>query len=184
MTERDEIELAATTSNPEAFRSIYRELRKIAAAQMARERMDHSWSPTVLVHELYLRNGGSAPATPESRKEFFSFAANAMRRILVDHARARTAAKRGAGRPKLSLEFEPAVKDTRGIDLEALDEALKTLESLDPKRTKLVELRFFGGHTMEECAELLGVSIATAERWWKATRAWLFERLEGENPNE
>jgi RNA polymerase sigma factor (TIGR02999 family) len=173
----DEFDAISKTSNPEAFRSVYLELRKIAAAQMASERLDHSWSPTVLVHELFLRNGSAKPESRESRKEFFGFAANAMRRLLVDHARVRAAAKRGGGRLRGTLDFEPAAKE-RDVDLEALDEALAELERLDPARAKLVELRFFGGHTMEECADLLDVSVATAERWWRATRAWLYARLE------
>ena len=180
MNDDDEIELAEKTSNPEAFRSVYRELKKIAAAQMARERVDHSLSPTAVVHELYLRNGGPAGDSLDARKEYFGFAANAMRRILVDHARARSAAKRGAGRQKVTLDVEPAATVARSVDLEALDAALHELENHDAQRAKLVELRFFGGHTMDECAELLGVSLATAERWWKATRAWLFAKMEDE----
>lgn len=160
-----------------AYQSIYAELKKIAAAQMAREPAEHSWSPTILVHELYLRNGG-APEHAFDRKQFYGYAAKAMRSILVDHARARRAAKRGGDRRRVALEGEPLIAED-GVDLELLDEALVKLESLDPERAKLVELRFFGGHSMAECAELLDVSLATAERWWRATRAWLYTQIAG-----
>ena len=163
----------------EAYRSIYSELKKIAAAQMAREPAEHSWSPTVLVHELYLRNA-DAPEEALNRKQFYSYAAKAMRSILVDHARARRAAKRGGDHRRVTLEGEPLIAES-GVDLELMDEALVKLEALDPERAKLVELRFFGGHSMTECAELLDVSLATAERWWRATRAWLYTQI-AENP--
>ena len=162
-------------SDSEAYQSIYAELKKIAAAQMAREAAEHSWSPTVLVHELYLRNAGASDEAL-NRKQFYSYAAKAMRSILVDHARARRAAKRGGDRRRVSLEGEPLVAES-GVDLERLDESLVKLETLDPARARLVELRFFGGHSMAECAELLDVSLATAERWWRATRAWLYSQV-------
>jgi RNA polymerase sigma factor (TIGR02999 family) len=160
-----------------AYESIYSELKKIAAAQMAGEAIEHSWSPTVLVHELYLREGVAPLKEAANRKQFYGFAAKAMRNILVDHARARRAAKRGGDRVKIQLENYPG-DDSRGdLDLEALDEALVKLEALDPARAKLIELRFIGGYSMPECADTLEISLATAERWWRATKAWLYTQI-------
>jgi RNA polymerase sigma-70 factor (ECF subfamily) len=163
--------------NTGSYESIYAELKKIAAAQMAGEAMEHSWSPTVLVHELYLREQHSAPNETANRKQFFGFAAKAMRNILVDHARSRRTAKRGGDRLKVQLDQDPEKIVEGDVDLEALDEALVKLEALDPARAKLVELRFFGGYSMPECAETLEISLATAERWWRATKAWLYTQL-------
>jgi RNA polymerase sigma factor (TIGR02999 family) len=176
----DGVKLASTTSNPPAFESIYTQLKGIALAQMAREAPDHSWSPTVLVRELYLRSGLEALKKATSKAEYFSFAAKAMRSILVDHARSRRAAKRGGGAVKLSLEHEPEAAEHDDVDLEGLDETLAKLESLDPRRAKLVELRFFGGCSMPECADALGISVATAERWWRGARAWLYAEMNGD----
>lgn len=160
-----------------AYESIYAELKKIAAAQMAGEAIEHSWSPTVLVHELYLREQHSALNATANRKLFYGFAAKAMRNILVDHARSRRAAKRGGDRLKVQLDQDPEKVVEENVDLEALDEALVKLEALDPARAKLIELRFFGGYSMPECAETLEISLATAERWWRATKAWLYAQL-------
>jgi RNA polymerase sigma factor (TIGR02999 family) len=173
----DGAKLASATSDPPAFESLYTQLKRIALAQMARESPGHSWSPTVLVHELYLRSGPAPLQRATSKAEYFSFAAKAMRSILVDHARSRRAAKRGGGNLKVSLEHDPAAPAQDDLDIEGLDEALAKLESLDPQRAKLVELRFFGGCTMPECAEALGISVATAERWWRGARAWLYAEL-------
>jgi RNA polymerase sigma factor (TIGR02999 family) len=159
------------------YQSIYGELKKIAAAQMAKEAAHHSWSPTVLVHELYVRHGKSALQNAASRKQYYAFAAKAMRNIMVDHARAKRAAKRGGDRIFIPLEKDAGPGESGNVDLVAVDEALQKLEALDPSRAKLVELRFFGGYSMNECAELLEISVATAERWWRATRAWLYDQI-------
>ena len=160
----------------ELFDRVYDELKRMAAAQVRAE-AGHSHSPTELVHEAYLRLfPGPAPAFAD-RAYFFAAAATAMRRVRVDHARARGAAKRGGGRGRVDLDSGLAVGPEPDLDLVALDEALDRLAARDPARARLVELRFFAGLTMPQVAEVLGVSLATAERQWAYTRAWLLAEL-------
>ena len=149
---------------------VYDELRKLAAARMAAENPGHTLDATALVHEAYLRLTG-APSF-ESRSHFMRAAAEAMRRILVDHARARNAAKRGAGR---RIEFDSKLLAAPAPDeaLEALDESLAHLAVKNPKLAELVQLRFFGGLTLSQAAEILGISPRTADTWWAYARAWL-----------
>ena len=155
---------------------VYRELRRRAAAYLWRDRRGHTLRPTDLVHEVYLRlcaqNAGF-----KNREHFFGVASRLMRRILVDHARARGAAKRGRGILRVTLDEGLAAQLPAQPDLLELDSALDELASLDERQVRLVELRFFGGLTMEEAAQALGISLATANREWAHAKAWLFRRL-------
>jgi RNA polymerase sigma factor (TIGR02999 family) len=153
---------------------VYDELRKLAAAKMAGEKPGHSLDATALVHEAYLKLTGARSF--ESRSHFLRAAAEAMRRILVDHARARNAAKRGSGR-RVELESNHLAISSDDGDMEALDEALSRLTVEHPLQAELVQLRYFGGLTMEECAESLDVSARTADTWWAYARAWLAVEL-------
>jgi RNA polymerase sigma factor (TIGR02999 family) len=152
----------------------YDELKRIAAARMAKEPSGHTLSPTALVHEAYLRLVGDQQF--ENRGHFFAAAAEAMRRVLVDHARARLAGKRGGGSSRVPLDEAHRIAESpEGVI--ALDDALARLAVESPQRAELVKLRFFGGLTMPEAAGVLGVSLATAERWWSFTRTWLYAEL-------
>lgn len=160
---------------------VYDELRRLAALRLVPEAPGHTLQATALVHEAYLRlvgpSGGGAPWN--SRGHFFAAAAQAMRRILVESARRKAATKRGGvERRRLPLEEFHRV-DESPEDLIDLDEALTRLAAEDPGKAELVQLRFFGGLTMPEAAEALGISLATAERWWSYVRAWLYCELEG-----
>ena len=149
---------------------VYDELRKLAAAKMAQEKPGHTLDATALVHEAYLKLTGRQSF--ESRSHFLRAAAGAMRRILVDHARARNATKRGGGQ-RVELESGHLATDPPDSDLEALDEALSRLAAEHPQQAELVQLRFFGGLSLTECAGVLGVSARTADTWWAYARAWL-----------
>jgi len=162
----------------ELFDRVYDELKRMAAAQVRAE-AGHSVSPTELVHEAYLRLfPGPAPAFAD-RAYFFAAAATAMRRVRVDHARARGAAKRGGGQARGDLDSGSAAVPGPDLDLVALDEALDKLAARNPEAAKLVELRYFAGLTMPQVAEVLGVSLATSERRWAYTKAWLLAELAG-----
>jgi RNA polymerase sigma factor (TIGR02999 family) len=155
---------------------IYSELRRMARRHLSHERPDHTLQSAALVNEAYLRLvGGQSPAW-QSRAHFFGVAAQMMRHILVDHARNRHAAKRGAGAPRLALDPEVALPQEPEVDLVALDGALSKLAGLDPDESRLIELRFFGGLSIEETAIVMGISPRTVKREWAAARAWL--RLE------
>jgi RNA polymerase sigma factor (TIGR02999 family) len=153
---------------------VYAELRRRAAAHLRRERPEHTLRPTDLVHEAYLRLCEQSSAW-QNREQFFGVASRLMRRILVDHARARGAAKRGRGL-RVTLVEERAAAPAEP-DLLDLDEALDELQGLDERQGRLVELRYFGGLTLDEAAAALGVSRATANREWALAKAWLFRRL-------
>jgi RNA polymerase sigma factor (TIGR02999 family) len=160
----------------ELFDRVYAELKRMAGAQMRAE-SGHSASPTELVHEAYLRLfPGPAPAFAD-RAYFFAAAATAMRRVRVDHARARRALKRGGDQRRVELDSAAAAGPEPDLDLVAVDEALDRLAARDPAKARLVELRFFAGLTMSQVAEVLGVSLATAERHWAYTKAWLLAEL-------
>lgn len=155
---------------------IYEELRALAGAALSRERPDHTLQATALVNEAYLKLVDQTRVRWQNRAHFFAVAARLMRRILVDHARAARAAKRGAGQPALALDEHVAAElpgSTPSPDLEALDDALCELARFDPRAAEIVELRFFGGLTIEETAEALGMSPATVKRDWTAAQAWL-----------
>jgi RNA polymerase sigma factor (TIGR02999 family) len=159
---------------------VYGELRRLARSYMRQERAGHTLQSTALVHEAFLRLIDQRVQW-NSRAHFFGIAAQMMRRILVDHAKAQSAAKRGAGALRIELDEGLATAPHRDVDLLALDEALERLTKVDPQRSRIVELRFFGGLSNEECAEVLGVSPATIQRQWTGARAWLFHEL---NPAE
>jgi len=152
---------------------VYAELRRIARRYLWQERPDHTLQSGALVHEAYLRLLHEKPPQWQNRAHFFGVAAQLMRRILVDHARSRLAAKRGAGAPRLALNPEIALPQMREIGLVALDDALTRLAALDPQQSRLIELRFFGGLSIEETAVVLGISPATVKREWATARTWL-----------
>jgi RNA polymerase sigma factor (TIGR02999 family) len=152
---------------------VYEELRLIARRNLARERPDHTLQSAALVNEAYLRLVRQRTPDWQNRAHFFGVAAQMMRHILVDHARNRRAAKRGAGATQLSLDVPIAPRAKSEIDLLALDCALNKLATMDPQQSHLIELRFFGGLSIEEAALVMGVSTRTVERSWTAARAWL-----------
>jgi RNA polymerase sigma factor (TIGR02999 family) len=158
---------------------VYEDLRRRAAAALRSERPGHTLTPTALVHEAYLRLVDRDLPRFESRKHFYSVAARVMRQVLVDHARARKAAKRNAGREALPLDEELSVADERAGDLVALDDALRAFAAVDPDKARLVELRYFTGLTIEETADMLGSSPATVKREWALARAWLHREISG-----
>ncbi|MCS6804682.1 MAG: sigma-70 family RNA polymerase sigma factor [Acidobacteriota bacterium] len=152
---------------------VYEELHRLAQHYMHGERSDHTLQPTALIHEAYLRLIELKDITWQDRVHFFAVAAQMMRRVLVDYAKSHRAAKRGSGEHKLSLEEAADVAQERTPDLVALDEALQSLAAIDPRKSQIVELKFFGGLTIEETAEALGISHATVERELKMAMAWL-----------
>jgi RNA polymerase sigma factor (TIGR02999 family) len=156
---------------------VYRDLRRQAAAQLRREGRSHTLQPTALVHEVFLRLVGQERASWEGRAHFLGVCARLMRRILIDHARRRRRIKRGGTLCRVDLAAEPAATSMREIDVIALDRALDELQALDAEQARLVELRFFGGLSVEELGGLLGVSERTVKRDWRSARAWLLRRL-------
>ena len=156
---------------------VYDELRKLASAKMARESGDQTLQPTALVHEAWLRLGGDQQPGWQNRRHFFGAAAEAMRRILIDRARRRQAARHGGELTRVNVDdINPAAHDASEQAL-ALNEALAKLAAIDPPKAELVKLRYFVGLTTEEAAEVLGVSVTTANRWWNFTRAWLHAEI-------
>ncbi|MCG3127756.1 MAG: hypothetical protein CHACPFDD_02628 [Phycisphaerae bacterium] len=155
---------------------VYDELRALAANYLRRERPDHTLQPTALINEVYLRLIHAGGVDWKGRAHFLAVAARAMRRILVNHAAARNAEKRGGGAPTLSMSVEPA-EPPRSLDLLALDEALQGLAKLDPRKVDVVECRFFGGMSVEETSHVLNVSVSTVEADWRLARAWLSNAL-------
>lgn len=159
---------------------VYDELRRLAALKIANEAPGHTLSATALVHEAYLRLVGDAPGLSwNHRGHFYAAAAEAMRRILVEHARKRNSLKRGGGRRRVPLEEAQVVSDEEAVDLIALDEALTRLAAHDPVPAQLVQLRYFSGLTTAQAAECLGVSVRTADRLWAYARAWLYQEMGG-----
>ena len=157
---------------------VYQELRRLAASYLRVERPDHTLQPTALVHEAYLRLVDQRGVSWQNRAHFFGIAAQMMRRILVDHARRRQAAKRDATALRVqAMSAEGEEASVRDPELLALDQALCGLESLDARQARIVELRFFGGLTVEETAEVAGVSPATVKREWRTARAWLAREI-------
>jgi RNA polymerase sigma-70 factor (ECF subfamily) len=156
---------------------VYDELRARAAAVLHGERPGHTLTPTALVNEAYLRLVDQNLPPLEGRKHFYAIAARVMRQVLVDHARSRKAVKRNVGRPPLPLDEAPQIASERGDDMVALDDALAALAGVDPGKARLVELRYFTGLTIDETAEMLGVSSATVKREWALARAWLHREI-------
>jgi RNA polymerase sigma factor (TIGR02999 family) len=162
---------------------VYEELRKLAAQRLAKEAPGQTLQATALVHEAYLRLVGSDESLKgqwDSRGHFFSAAAEAMRRILIDRARAKGALKRGGDLRRLRLDQDPLAADDLSAELLDLDAALTKLAGEDPTKAQLINLRFFAGLTMDEAARMLGVSPATADRHWSYARAWLFQEMSRE----
>jgi RNA polymerase sigma factor (TIGR02999 family) len=154
-----------------------RELNRLAHHYMRRERPGHTLQTTALVNEVYLKLVDQKHAHWKNRAHFFALSAQLMRRILVDHARKRKYAKRGGGAEKVTFDEVTAVLPERGKDLVAVDDALQRLASIDPRKSKVVELRFFGGLSVEETAEVLKVSPLTVKRDWSMAKAWLYNLL-------
>jgi len=159
---------------------VYDELRRLARHYMRRERPGHILQTSALVNEAYLRLVDASQVNWQNRAHFFAISAELMRRILVDFARAQQSQKRGGGTPAVSLDEELDVSEQR-LDLAALDDALKALAVLDPRKSRLVELRFFGGLSVEETAEVLQVSPETVKRDWKLAKVWLLRELSGKH---
>jgi RNA polymerase sigma-70 factor (ECF subfamily) len=157
---------------------IYDELRRLARNYLRRERPDHSLQATALVHEAYVRLAGQDQAAWRNREHFLGVAAQMMRRVLVDHARGRGRAKRGADRRKISLSGLDRLAATAAVDFSALDAALTALEALDAQKGRVVELRYFGGLSIQETARVLKISTSTVERDWRFARAFLQQELE------
>jgi RNA polymerase sigma factor (TIGR02999 family) len=160
---------------------VYQELRRVAAGYLRRERPGQTLQATALVHEAYLRLLREQHVSWQNRAHFCAIAANSMRQILVERARARNAAKRGGGglhRITLDDALMPAPGDDSAVDIDALDQALTRLAAMDAEQARLVELRYFGGLTIEETAEVLGVSPATVKRSWVVAKAWLRKELD------
>jgi RNA polymerase sigma factor (TIGR02999 family) len=165
----------------EAVEMVYSELHKIAAGQLRRERPGHTLQTTALVHEAYLRLVGGESLEIQNRGHFFAVASKQMRRILVDHARASHAQRRGGGAARVDLDEVQLGTGTQSIDVLELDEALGELERVEPRAARVVELRYFGGYTDKEVVEALGVALATVRRDWEYARSWLFDRMRGKD---
>lgn len=159
--------------------ALYHDLRRLAVSHLGGERRDHTLQPTALVHEAYVKLLDQRSTAWTDRLHFFAVASRIIRRILIDHARARDADKRGGGRTRVSLEGMDIAGGEREVDLLALNEALEELAQLDEQQAKVVELRYFGGCTVEDVAQILGIGRRTVDRDWQAARAWLFVRLGG-----
>jgi RNA polymerase sigma-70 factor (ECF subfamily) len=161
----------------ELMRLVYAELRRLAAWQMRGERDDHTLQPTALVHEAYMRLAATPDPRWENRAHFFAVAARVMRHVLVDHARGRDAGKRAGAKTHVALDEALDVAERRDVDVVALHEAVDRLAAVDPDLAAIVEMRYFGGLTVPEIAEVTGVSRATVEREWVTARAWLRTEL-------
>src|SRR5918996_1104540 len=159
---------------------VYQELRRLAASYLRRERPGQTLQPTALVHEAYLRLLKDRPERWQNRAHFCAIAAHSMRQILIERARARGALKRGGAQPRVTLDEGLVAGGQRSFDLLALDQALERLAEFDPEQARLVELRFFGGLTVEETADALDISPATVKRHWTVARAWLARELAGD----
>lgn len=158
---------------------VYGELRRIAHHHLEAERVGHTLQSTALVHEAYLRLVEKEPLRLDNRAHFFAVASHVMRQILVDYARKHNAAKRGANDVTLTLDEAIAPSNQRDLRLVALDDALNVLATLDERQSHIVELRFFGGLSIDETSQVLGVSPATVTREWTAARAWLYREMDG-----
>jgi RNA polymerase sigma factor (TIGR02999 family) len=158
---------------------VYQELRRVARREMRRERPGDTLQTTALVNEAYMRLVDYRRVRARDRAHFLAIAAQAMRRVLVERARGRRSEKRGRDPQRISLDDVGDLSDERATDLVALDEALSAFAAIDPRKARLVELRYFGGLTIEETAEVLGVSTPTAERDWRTARIWLHREISG-----
>lgn len=156
---------------------VFEDLRQIASRLFQRESDGHTLQPTALVNEAYLRLVDQRQIHWQNREQFLAVAALLMRRILVDYAKGRNAAKRGSGAVKVSLDETIALSEMRDLDFEALDQALSRLAEIDPRQSRIVEMRFFTGLTNEEVADVLKISVTTVKREWRVARLWLYREL-------
>ena len=161
---------------------VYDELHKLASRYLRRERRDHTLQTTAVVHEAYLKLVNQRDANFENRLHFFAVAAQIMRRILVDYARRHHASKRGGDLYKLSLDEALVTSEEKGADLLAIDEALDRLAAIDPRQSRVVELRIFAGLTLEETAQALNISPSTVRREWSTAKAWLHRQIKNNDP--
>src|SRR5665213_64121 len=157
---------------------VYEELRKLAAARMANEPPNQTLQPTALVHEAWLRLTGNENVKWDGRAHFFGAAAEAMRRILIDHARRKKALRRGSNPQRLDIEEVEIAAPAKEQELLDMDEALEKFAALDKQKAELVTLRYFVGVTLDESAQILGISTPTAKRWWAYARAWLYRQIQ------
>lgn len=166
--------------------AVYQDMRRLAAAHLGGERWNHTLSPTALVHEAYVKLIDQRKTDWNDRLHFFALAARIIRRILIDHARARDAQKRGGARDRTTIRLgeQDVAAPERDVDLIALDEALQELALLDERQARIVELRYFGGCTVDEIAQVLGVGKRTVDRDWQAAKAWLMVRLSVDEASE
>jgi RNA polymerase sigma factor (TIGR02999 family) len=171
-----------TGARDQLFVVVYEELRRRAAGQLRRERPGHTLRPTALVHEAYLRLLGQERVRWQNRAQFFAIASEMMRRVLVDHARDKKARKREGAAVRVVLEEDVAAVQPRSVDLLALDDALNQLAALNARQSRIVEMRFFGGLSHPEIAELLDVSQRTVDREWHFARTWLYRRMAERRP--
>ena len=156
---------------------VYRELRRLAHCELRKERPDHTLQSAALVNEAYLRLFRMQPPRWENRTHFFAIAAHLMRQILVDYARRHRASKRGSGVCVLTLDDAVALSPRKEMDVIAIDDALHALAEVDPRQSRVVELRFFAGLSLEETSEVMGIATATVQRDWTAARAWLYREI-------
>jgi RNA polymerase sigma-70 factor (ECF subfamily) len=166
-----------TAAEEAVARAVLTELRALAASYLRRERADHTLQPTALVNEAYLRLLGQSAVEWRNRSHFFGIAAQAMRRLLVDHARRHSSARRDGGVAVTLDEGLPATGESRAYDVLGVHEALDTLQALDPRQARIVELKFFVGLSNEEIADVVGISLSTVSREWALARAWLQQQL-------
>jgi RNA polymerase sigma-70 factor, ECF subfamily len=157
---------------------VYSELHRLAKSYMSRERRDHTLQPTALINQAYLRIAQQENVEWQNHAHFIGFAANVMRRVLVDHAREHNAAMRGGGRVRVDLDEGIAVSKERSSEILLLEEALTRLETLNPRQAKVVEMRYFGGLSVEEVASVLGIAPRSVKRDWALARMWLFEEIQ------
>ena len=160
---------------------VYDELRRLAHHHLKNERPEHTLQSAALVHEAYFRLVGQELPELESRAHFFAIAAQLMRQILVDYARSRRASKRGSGVCMLTLDDAVALSRRKNVDVIALDDALNTLAQVDPRQSRVVELRFFAGLSLDETSRVMGIATATVQRDWTAARAWLHREISRRN---
>jgi RNA polymerase sigma factor (TIGR02999 family) len=158
---------------------VYSELKRLARRHLRKERLDHTLQTSALINEAYIRLVEGHTVEWQGRTHFFAVSAQIMRHILIDHARGYQCAKRGAGIQKVPLDLAEGLRIERAEELLALDNALKELEAIDPRKSRIIELRFFGGLTAEETAQVMELSAVTVMREWRAAKAWLHQKLTG-----